>query len=158
MYPFYGVDSDGQPLTGASECSLRFPPGQLPPGPAFWSLTMYELPETLLVANPLNRYLINSPMLPQLKRDPDGSVTLHLQHESPGSDEEATGCRPPPALQRWRPLATRVASPPELRPLNERFPPSPEGAGADAGKTSASPAPAPRVAQQVAPGVTRGEP
>ncbi len=89
MYPFYGVDSDGQPLDGASEYSLRFPPGQLPPVHAFWSLTMYELPESLLVANPLNRYLINSPMLPQLKRDPDGSVTLHLQHESPGPDEEA---------------------------------------------------------------------
>jgi hypothetical protein len=50
---------------------------------------MYELPESLLVANPLNRYLINSPMLPLLKHDPDGGLTVHLQHESPGPDEEA---------------------------------------------------------------------
>ena len=34
---------------------------------AFWSVSMYELPSLLLVANPLNRYLINSPMLPDLK-------------------------------------------------------------------------------------------
>jgi len=89
MYPFYGVDSDGQPLTGAFRYALRFPPGQLPPVHAFWSLTMYKLPESLLVANSLNRYLINSPMLPHLKHDPDGGLTLHLQHETPGADEEA---------------------------------------------------------------------
>jgi len=89
MYPLYGVDSDGQPLSGASRYALRFAPGQLPPVHAFWSLTMYELPESLLVANPLNRYLINSPMLPLLKHDPDGGLTLHLQHETPGPDEEA---------------------------------------------------------------------
>ena len=50
---------------------------------------MYELPESLLVANSLNRYLINSPMLPHLKHDPDGGLTLHLQHETPGTNEEA---------------------------------------------------------------------
>jgi hypothetical protein len=33
---------------------------------ALWSLTMYELPASVLVANPLNRYRMNSPMLPQL--------------------------------------------------------------------------------------------
>lgn len=50
---------------------------------------MYELPESLLAANPLNRYLINSPMLPQLKRDADGGITLYIQNESPGADKEA---------------------------------------------------------------------
>ena len=68
---------------------MRFPPGQLPPVNAFWSLTMYELPASLLYANPLNRYLINSPMLPSLKRDADGGITLYVQHESPGKDEES---------------------------------------------------------------------
>ena len=33
---------------------------------------MYELPESLLSANQLNRYLINSPMLPGLAKDADG--------------------------------------------------------------------------------------
>jgi hypothetical protein len=56
---------------------------------AFWSLTMYELPASLLVDNSINRYLINSPMLPQLKRDSDGGLTLYIQHESPGKEKEA---------------------------------------------------------------------
>ena len=50
---------------------------------------MYELPSRLLVANPLNRYLINSRMLPDLKRDADGGVALYIQHDSPGKDKES---------------------------------------------------------------------
>ena len=76
-------------LDGANRYTLRFAPGQLPPVNAFWSLTMYELPASLLYANPLNRYLINSPMLPSLKRDADGGITLYVQNESPGADKEA---------------------------------------------------------------------
>jgi hypothetical protein len=89
MYPLYGVDSDGQELSGASKYTLHFANGQLPPVNAFWSLTMYRMPESLLVANPINRYLINSAMLPQLKKDADGGVTLYIQNESPGKDKEA---------------------------------------------------------------------
>ena len=89
MYPMYGVDADGQKLDGANRYTLRFAPGQLPPVNAFWSLTMYDLPSSLLVANPLNRYLLNSPMLPQFKMDADGGLTLFIQHESPGADKEA---------------------------------------------------------------------
>jgi hypothetical protein len=50
---------------------------------------MYELPSMLLTANPLNRYLINSPMLPQLKKDADGGITLYIQNASPGKDKES---------------------------------------------------------------------
>jgi hypothetical protein len=89
MYPFYGVDSDKQPLVGANRYSLHFAPGKLPPVNAFWSVTMYEMPKSLLYANPLNRYLINSPMLPQLQRDADGGLTLIIQNESPGKDKKA---------------------------------------------------------------------
>jgi len=89
MYPVYGVDEARQKLNGANRYTLRFAPGQLPPVNAFWSLTMYELPASLLVANPINRYLINSPMLPKLKRDADGGLTLLIQNESPGKDKEA---------------------------------------------------------------------
>jgi hypothetical protein len=86
MYPAYYVDATKQKLDGANRYSLRFAPGQLPPVNAFWSLTMYDEPQSLLVANPLNRYLINSPMLPQLKRDADGGLTLIIQNESPGKE------------------------------------------------------------------------
>jgi hypothetical protein len=89
MYPAYYVDAAKQKLDGTNRYTLRFAPDQLPPVNAFWSLTMYDEPQSLLVANPLNRYLINSPMLPQLKRDPDGGLTLIVQNESPGKDKEA---------------------------------------------------------------------
>lgn len=89
MYPLYSVDAQGEPLSGAHRYALRFPPGALPPVHAFWSLTLYELPASLLVANPLNRYLLNSPMLPQMTRDPDGGLTLLVQNDSPGKEKEA---------------------------------------------------------------------
>jgi hypothetical protein len=89
MYPTYFVDATKQKLDGTNRYTLRFAPGQLPPVNAFWSLTMYKEPQSLLVANPINRYLINSPMLPQLKRDADGGLTLIVQNQSPGKDKEA---------------------------------------------------------------------
>ena len=90
MYPVYMVDQRGQNLDAVqNRYTLRFPPGQLPPVNAFWSLTMYALPSGLLVANPLHRYLVNSPMLPDLKRDADGGLTLYIQHDSPGADKES---------------------------------------------------------------------
>jgi hypothetical protein len=88
MYPVYGIDSAGRKLDGANRYTVRFPPGQLPPVNAFWSMTMYDLPESLLVANPINRYLINSPMLPQLVKDSDDGLTLYFQNDSPGKDKE----------------------------------------------------------------------
>ncbi|WP_396898897.1 DUF1254 domain-containing protein [Mycolicibacterium sp.] len=89
MYPVIATDSAGAPLTGAASYTLRFPPGQLPPVNSFWSITMYKMPQSLLVANPINRYLINSPMLPDLIHDPDGGITIHVQNQSPGPDKEA---------------------------------------------------------------------
>ena len=89
-YPAYFTDSQGKPLDGASNrYTVRFEPGRLPPVNSFWSLTMYELPASLLTDNPIDRYLINSPMEPDLVRDPDGGITLYVQHESPGKDKEA---------------------------------------------------------------------
>jgi hypothetical protein len=89
MYPAYTVDSAGQALDAArNRYTIHFEPGQFPPVHAFWSLTMYELPASLLTANPLNRYLLNSPMLSQFKLDGDGGVTLLIQNESPGADKE----------------------------------------------------------------------
>ncbi|ATU91203.1 DUF1254 domain-containing protein [Phyllobacterium zundukense] len=88
MYPVYAVDAEGKKLDGANQYALHFTPGQLPPVNAFWSLTMYELPQSLLVANPINRYLLNSPMLPQFVKDADGGLTFYIQNESPGKDKE----------------------------------------------------------------------
>jgi len=80
----------GQTLdTAANDYTLRFAPGQLPPVNAFWSVTLYEMPSQLLSANPLNRYLINSPMLPDLKKNADGSLTIYIQNASPGAKLQA---------------------------------------------------------------------
>lgn len=90
LYPVYYTDSAGRPLDGKDgRYTMRIDPTKGLPVNAFWSLTVYELPQSLLSANRLNRYLINSPMLPSLKKDPDGLVTLYLQHESPGPELEA---------------------------------------------------------------------
>jgi hypothetical protein len=90
IYPTYTVDADGQKLdAAASRYTVRFAPGQLPPVKAFWSLTLYEMPASYLYANPINRYLLNSPMLPQFKKDADGGLTFYIQPESPGADKEA---------------------------------------------------------------------
>ena len=89
IYPSFANDSAGAPLTGANNYTYHFASGQLPPVNAFWSLTMYELPQSLLVANPINRYLINSPMLPSLVPDTDGGYTFYIQNESPGIDKES---------------------------------------------------------------------
>lgn len=89
-YPAYFTDSEGKPLDAASNrYTVRFEPGKLPPVNSFWSLTMYELPASLLTENPIDRYLINSPMEPELVRDADGGITLYIQHDSPGKDKEA---------------------------------------------------------------------
>jgi hypothetical protein len=89
MYPAYRADSIGEVPDGRHRYELHFAPGQLPPANAFWSLTIYELPSQLLVANPLQRYAINSRMLPDLKKDADGGLRLYVQHESPGPDRES---------------------------------------------------------------------
>ena len=89
VYMTYAKDSGNKPLSGANRYTVHFAKGQLPPVRAFWSITMYDLPQQLLVANKLNRYLINSPMLPHLKRDSDGGLTVYVQHSSPGADKES---------------------------------------------------------------------
>lgn len=89
MYPVLSTDADGAPLTGANDYTLTFPADGLPPVNAFWSVTMYKMPESLLVDNPINRYVINSPMLPDLVTNPDGSLTLYVQNASPGPGKEA---------------------------------------------------------------------
>ena len=79
MYPMIkGLDAATDSFT------LTFAPGQLPPVNAFWSVTMYDGKTQLLVDNPINRYLINSTMLPSIKKGADGSMTLYIQKSSPG--------------------------------------------------------------------------
>ncbi len=89
-YPFTRTTATGETLDGSKHnYTLTFPAGQLPPVNAFWSLTMYDGKSQLLIKNPINRYLINSPMLPDMKKNAEGSLTLYIQKDNPGTDKEA---------------------------------------------------------------------
>jgi hypothetical protein len=90
MYPYTRTDATGEPLDGSKHrYTITFPPGQLPPVNAFWSVTMYDGRSQFLVKNPIDRYLINSPMMSAMTKDADGSLTLYIQKDSPGADKEA---------------------------------------------------------------------
>ena len=90
MYPFSKTLADGSPLDGSKHrYTLTFAKDQLPPVDAFWSVTMYDGKTQLLIENPIDRYLVNSPMLPHMKKNPDGSVTIYVQKDSPGKAKES---------------------------------------------------------------------
>jgi hypothetical protein len=89
-YPMTKTLANGEELDASKHnYTLTFARDQFPPVNAFWSVTMYDGKTQLLVANPINRYLVNSPMLPELKKNADGSLTLYIQKNSPGADKES---------------------------------------------------------------------
>jgi len=83
----YQSDSDGQAFDGNRKYQIKFFPDLLPPVGAFWSITAYTS-EKFIYANEINRYVINSPMIPSLVKDADGGFTLYVQHEHPGQECE----------------------------------------------------------------------
>jgi len=90
VYPMTKALADGEVLDGSKyKYTITFSAGQFPPVEAFWSVTMYDGRSQLLIENPINRYLINSPMLPDMKKNADGSLTLYIQKDSPGVDKES---------------------------------------------------------------------
>jgi hypothetical protein len=90
MYPMTRVDSTGETLDGSkNKYTLTFAADQFPPVNAFWSVTMYDGKSQLLIENPIGRYLINSPMLPGMKKEDDGSLILYIQKDSPGKELES---------------------------------------------------------------------
>jgi hypothetical protein len=90
LYPMTMTDSKGRTLDGSRyRYTITIPARQYPPVNAFWSVTMYDAKTQLLVENPIDRYLINSPMLPKLRKNPDGSLTIYIQKDSPGKARQA---------------------------------------------------------------------
>jgi hypothetical protein len=71
---------------GKNKYVMHFDKGKTPPADGFWSLTMYDA-QYFFVDNPLNRYTLSQRNA--LKANPDGSVDLYIQHESPGKDKES---------------------------------------------------------------------
>ncbi len=88
-YPTTSLDSAGGTLDGSgNRYVLRFTKDEMPPVDAFWSITMYNLPEQLMVANPIHRYSIGD-RTRGLKIDKDGSLAIYLQPKSPGKAKES---------------------------------------------------------------------
>jgi len=88
VYPYTTVDSTGATLNGANKYTLTFPKDQTPPVNGFWSITMYMIDQGWwFVPNPLNKFTVSMRDNPTF--NPDGSLTLYFQNESPGKDKEA---------------------------------------------------------------------
>jgi hypothetical protein len=85
MYIIGVTDSTHALLNGADDYVIHFPARELPPARYFWSLTMYNQ-SFFLVANPINRYELASHTA-GLKRDPNGSLDIYLQHAPPRGHE-----------------------------------------------------------------------
>ncbi|MBK7423975.1 MAG: DUF1254 domain-containing protein [Propionivibrio sp.] len=97
VYAITRQDKDNQTLDGSkANYTLTFPAAAMPPVNAFWSVTMYDGKTQLLISNPINRYLINSPMLPELKKSPDGSLTLYIQKDEPTDPVQKANWLPAP--------------------------------------------------------------
>ena len=83
-------------MDGSASYTLTFAAGEYPPVHAFWSVTMYDGKSQLLIENPIDRSLINSPMLPDLKKNPDGSLTIYIQKDEPTDPDEKSNWLPAP--------------------------------------------------------------
>ena len=100
VYAFAFQDEEGRQLTGERSYTLRF--DAPPPVDAFWSVTMYALPDYYLVENPVGRYSIGN-RTPGLGYGEDGSLTLVLQHGRPDDAAGAANWLPAPAGE-FRPM------------------------------------------------------
>jgi hypothetical protein len=105
VYLSMPADSAGNPLDGSKAAyTLTFAKGQLPPVKYFWSITMYNIPERLLVENPIKRYSIGS-STPGMKTNADGSLVIYVSAKSPGKDKESNWL-PAPSGPFWTVLRT----------------------------------------------------
>jgi len=75
-----------QKYNGADKYVMRFEKGQFPPAKGFWSITMYD-DQYFFVPNSIKRQTISSRN--KFKANPDGSVDVYVQNESPGKDKES---------------------------------------------------------------------
>ncbi|MNN79015.1 hypothetical protein D3C81_1956210 [compost metagenome] len=96
MYIIADCDAHGRPLDGNEPHELVFPAGQLPQVGAFWSLTMYDKGDCMLVENPIGRYSLGD-RSPSLRYEPDGSLRLHLGAAAPRDAAHHGNWLPAPA-------------------------------------------------------------
>ena len=92
VYVFGAGDAETpQRYDGNGHYTIRFPPGQLPPARAFWSVTLYQPADNgnlFFYDNDQNRYAIGD-RTAGLVYDADGALTLHIGHADPGGQASA---------------------------------------------------------------------
>lgn len=111
VYPLTQKDADGNAYDGAKHAYvMHFEKGQLPPVDAFWSLTLYDT-DFFFVKNSANRYAISQ--RDELVRNPDGSIDVYIQADSPGPNQEANWL-PAPKSEFY--LVLRLYGPPAKPP------------------------------------------
>jgi len=127
VYPTGEKDADGNKFDGASKkYVVHIDKGQMPPVNGFWSFTMYD-DKYFFVPNPLNRYTLSSRN--KFVTNPDGSVDLYLQADSPGKAKEANWLPAPkakfiPMLRLYWPKETPPSiidgtwTPPAIKPAS----------------------------------------
>jgi hypothetical protein len=115
-YAMTFTDADGHQLDGRHRYALRF--DQPPPADAFWSITMYDLPDFYLVTNPISRYSIGD-RTPSLHRRRDGSITITIQHDEPA---DTSNWLPAPAAP-FRPILRMYQPRPSVLDLTYQIPP-----------------------------------
>jgi hypothetical protein len=85
LFPVARMDETGKPLNGEQQYRLHFAADQLPPS-RYWRISLYDI-DGYFTDNPIRRYGIGN-MAEKLKSNPDGSLTLFIQHDSPGKENE----------------------------------------------------------------------
>jgi hypothetical protein len=117
MYLMADCDGTGAPLDGRHAYALRFPPGRLPQVDAFWSITLYNKTDCMLVDNPLSRYSLGD-RSPTLRGDPDGGLSLYFGARPPTDEDRHGNWLPAPAAPFYLTLRLYV---PRAGHLNKTF-------------------------------------
>jgi len=82
FYASASTSSDGAKFSSANKYVIHFNNDEIPPVNGFWSITMYN-EKILFAANPINRYNLGSLSDPPLITNPDGSIDIYIQRDSP---------------------------------------------------------------------------
>ncbi len=84
FYASASTSSDAAKFSSANKYVIHFNKSEIPPVNGFWSITIYN-EKILFAANPINRYCLGSLSDPPLTKNPDGSIDLYIQRDSPDS-------------------------------------------------------------------------
>jgi hypothetical protein len=82
FYASASTGSDGAKLSSDNKYLVHFNENEIPPVNGFWSLSLYN-DKILFAANPINRYCLGSLSDPPLIKNPDGSIDIYIQRDSP---------------------------------------------------------------------------